>query len=245
MCIIAIQPLGVKIKESTLKNCWDANKDGAGIMYVENGKIIVNKEMHSFSEFMKLKKHADKVNSNIIMHFRIATSGGINDRNCHPFKINNDLYFCHNGILDIDVPLNSNINDTQIFNNSFMKGLPNNFVQNDSIMNLIEYTIGNRNKFVFMDSSGQFYILNENAGTWDNGAWYSNNSYKNSPYQYNSGTKWHKAKKYSYPYELDNEDELMQCESCNEIHFKDDMTHESYFDMMLCKDCYQFCMEEK
>jgi hypothetical protein len=67
MCIIAIQPMGVKIKESTLKNCWDANKDGAGIMYVENGKIIVNKEMHSFSEFMKLKKHADKENLHVIV----------------------------------------------------------------------------------------------------------------------------------------------------------------------------------
>lgn len=245
MCIIAIQPLGVKIKESTLRNCWNANKDGAGIMYVENGKLIVNKVMTSFEEFMKIKRHADKMQSNIVMHFRIATSGGINERNCHPFKVNNDLYFCHNGILDIDVPLNSNINDTQIFNNSFMKGLPNNFVQNDSIMNLIEYTIGNRNKFVFMDSSGQFYILNENAGTWENGAWYSNSSYKSSPYHYNSGTKWHKQKKYSYPYEADAEDELMQCESCNEIHFKDDMMHETYFDMMLCEDCYQFCIEEK
>ncbi len=45
MCIIAIQPIGVKIKESILKNCWHANKDGAGIMYVENGKIIVNKDV--------------------------------------------------------------------------------------------------------------------------------------------------------------------------------------------------------
>ena len=244
MCIIAIQPLGVKIKESTLKNCWDANKDGAGIMYVENGKLIVNKVMQSFQEFMKVKKHADKMGCNIVMHFRIATSGGINERNCHPFKVNNDLYFCHNGILDIDVPLNSTINDTQIFNNSFMRGLPDNFVQNDTIMNLIEFTIGNRNKFVFMDASGQFYILNENAGTWDNGAWFSNNSYKSSPYQYNTGAKWHKGKKYSYPYELEKTDELMQCESCNEIHLKDDMVHESYFDMMLCSDCYQFCIEE-
>ncbi len=75
MCIIAIQPMGVKIKENILKNCWDSNNDGAGIMYVENGKIIVQREMHSFSDFMKLKRHADKQNSNIVMHFRIATSG--------------------------------------------------------------------------------------------------------------------------------------------------------------------------
>ena len=244
MCIIAIQPLGVKIKESVLKNCWDANKDGAGIMYVDNGKIIVNKEMHSFNEFMKLKKHADKVHSNIVMHFRIATSGGINDHNCHPFKINNDLYFCHNGILDIDVPKNSNINDTQIFNNSFMKGLPNNFVQNDTIMSLLEYTIGIRNKFVFMDVSGQFYILNENVGKWDNGAWYSNESYKRQSFTYYP-KKWDFYAKDKKDNSYSIEDELEMCESCNEMHLIDDMVHDNYFDMLLCQDCNKFVLEEK
>lgn len=243
MCIIAIQPLGVKIKESTLKNCWESNNDGAGIMYVDNGKIIVNREMHSFNEFMKLKKHADKLNSNIVMHFRIATSGGINEKNCHPFKVNNDVYFCHNGILDIEVPKNSNINDTQIFNNSFMKGLPNNFVQNDSIMQLIEFTIGNRNKFVFLDSSGQFYILNENAGRWDSGAWFSNDSYKRNPYTYYTPNKAWKKSKFS---EIDSySEELNMCESCNELHSIDDLVHDKYFDLMLCKSCMEYCMDEK
>jgi predicted glutamine amidotransferase len=247
MCIIAIQPMGVKIKENILKNCWDANNDGAGIMYVENGKVIVNREMHSFSDFMKLKRNADKLNTNIVIHFRIATSGGINERNCHPFKVNNDVYFCHNGILDIEVPNNSNINDTQIFNNAFMKGLPNDFVKNTAIMQLLEYSIGNRNKFVFLDSNGQFYILNENAGRWDSGAWFSNDSYKTRPYYsyYKPNKKWQKDAFSEIDNELIDSGELIMCESCNEIHSAEDIVHDKYFDLMLCQTCNEYCMDEK
>jgi len=158
--------------------------------------------------------------------------------------LNNVLYFCHDGILDIDVPLHSNINDTQIFNNSFMKGLPNNFVQNDTIMALIEYTIGNRNKFVFMDATGQFYILNENAGKWDNGAWYSNETYKRQSYTYYP-KKWdyYAKDKKDEKYSIENDTEY--CESCGELHLLDDMMHDNYYDMLLCKGCGEFALEEK
>ena len=230
-----------------MRNCWDANNDGVGIMYSDNGKIIVNREMHSFNEFMKLKKQADKLNTNIVIHFRIATSGGVNEHNCHPFRVNNNLYFCHNGILDIKVPLDSKINDTQIFNNAFMKGLPTNFVKDNTIMSLLEYSIGNRNKFVFLDNEGQFYILNESAGKWDNGAWFSNDSYKDSPYRnYKTTKKWGKST-FSELLSEDDEmkNELIMCESCNEVHFAEDIVHDKYFDLMLCKGCNEYCVDEK
>lgn len=239
MCIIAVQPIGVKIKESTLKNCWDVNNDGVGIMYVKNDKIIVHKELHSFNSFMKIKKEIDKLNTNIVIHFRIATSGNIDTKNCHPFKVNDELYFCHNGILDIEVPLNSPINDTQIYNNSFLKGLPKNFVENSSIMQLIEYSIGSRNKFVFLDVKGQFHILNESIGIWDNGAWYSNTSYKSSPYlNYANYKKYDKIS-----YIKDDVGELIQCESCDNMVHNIDINYDNYFDMYLCKKCAESVLE--
>lgn len=239
MCIIAIQPLGVKINKQTLKNCWQSNNDGAGLMYIENGKIVVKRELESFDKFMKLKKYADSLNTNIVIHFRIATSGGINERNIHPFKINNDLYFCHNGILDIEVPVNSPINDTQIFNNCFMKGLPSEFQYNDSIMRLIEFTIGERNKFVFFDSLGNFHILNENKGIWDGGAWYSNGSYKNmsSFCHYTPNKAWAKLN--------DENDSYFTCESCNELHDIESMRYDDYFDMYFCENCTDSLMATK
>ena len=141
MCIIAIQPVGQYISKKTLKNCWENNNDGAGLMYVENGKVTVKKELTDFNKFYQYKKYADKLNVNIILHFRISTSAGINIENIHPFKVNNDLYFCHNGVLNISVPVNSKINDTQIYNNTILKNLPKNFQYNSSIIKLISYFI--------------------------------------------------------------------------------------------------------
>ena len=184
MCVIAIQPRGIQISREHLENCWDNNNHGAGIMYSVDGKIIVKKEMKSFDKFYSHIEEATKHDTSVVIHFRIATSGGINDYNCHPFKVHKNLYFCHNGILDIDVPKGSKENDTQIFNNALMKPLPYNFYKNNAIMNVLEYTIGSGNKFVFLDDKGDFYILNEKAGEWsEDGAWFSNTSYKRSSFK--------------------------------------------------------------
>lgn len=234
MCIIAIQPNGTNIPKNILRNCWDSNNDGAGIMYCDNGKIIVHRELTSFNKFFELKRNADKLNTNIVMHFRIATSGGINNNNIHPFKVNDNLYFCHNGILDIDVPNGSPINDTQIYSNAFLKGMPNDFHLNHSIMNLIEYSIGNRNKFVFLDSNGEFHILNESAGIWHNGAWYSNSSFQSYS---NYG--------YSYNYNKSNF-EWIECECCNEKKNENELSWNREFDMTICNSCAAFIeMDEK
>ena len=238
MCIIAIQPKGIKIKENILRNCWEANNDGGGIMYVDKGEIIVQRELHNFSEFMRIKKQADKLGGNIILHFRIATSGGINEKNLHPFKINNSVYFCHNGILDINVPLNSPINDTQIFNNHFMKGLPYDFYKNTTIMQLLEYSIGDRNKFVFLDNTDQFHILNEGAGIWDEGAWYSNMSYKKYDYKHTGIKTKFIPNKY-----WEEDDDFCTCESCDELVSIDDIQYDEYFDIMICQKCKESIIE--
>jgi predicted glutamine amidotransferase len=184
---------------------------------------------------MELKREADRFNTNIVIHFRIATSGGVNYENCHPFKVNEDIFFCHNGILDIEVPIYSKINDTQIYNNTFLKGLPSNFVQNDSLMQLIEFSIGANNKFVFLDSYGDFYIINENAGNWHKGAWYSNKSYMSACTYY--------AKPYSSKsineYDEDEEVEL-PCECCGEIVELEKIQYDDFYDIYLCENCHKY-----
>lgn len=268
MCVIAIQPRGIQISRKELKNCWDNNSHGAGLMYSNNGKIIVKKEMESFDKFMEYVNEASKYDSALVIHFRIATSGGINDYNCHPFKVHKNLYFCHNGILDIDVPKGSKENDTQIFNNSLMKPLPFNFYKNNAIMNILEYTIGSGNKFVFLDDKGDYYILNEAAGEWsENGAWFSNTSYKREkfvysksyyakPYSYygweddwydttpasNSKTKY-KYNKDSFEVEevntnnQENMDEFDYCECCNEVKDYEDMVYSQEWNTFMCYNC--------
>ena len=255
MCVIAIQPRGVQISRDYLENCWENNNHGAGLMYANNGKIIVKKEMKSFDKFMEYVAEASKHDSSVVIHFRIATSGGINDYNCHPFKVHKNLYFCHNGILDIKVPHGSKENDTQIFNNSLMKPLPYNFYKNNAIMNVLQYTIGDYNKFVFLDDAGDYYILNENAGEWsEEGAWFSNTSYKRPKYHYPVTTSAATAGGYynkygtrtSYGYDWDSEDYDYVAKTDNKYKsLKDEFESEdkeiSASDVKKLNDEYDYC----
>lgn len=270
MCIIAIQPKGKKISKEYMRNMWDNNNDGAGIMYSHNGEVVVKKELHSFKKFMEYKKVADSLNVNIVLHFRISTSAGINIENVHPFKVNDDLYFCHNGILNIDVPVNSKINDTQIFCNTILKNLPFNFLRNAGIKSLISEAIGNRNKFVFLDSLGNYTIINEYLGEWNEGIWYSNSTYS---YGYKSDsfyTKKSKGSKYSYSkysdYGIDYNNwesdvwnantynsttpvftnihsQLHECESCGNLTDIQSINYSSYWNAYLCKECNDLIKE--
>ena len=101
----------------------------------------------------------------------------IDVNNAHPHKVNEDLVLIHNGILDIDVPKDSKKSDTVLFIEKHLKELPSGFEYNKSIMRLIEDRIGKSNKFCFLNSKGDYFILNESSGEWINGVWYSNQSY--------------------------------------------------------------------
>ena len=266
MCVIAIQPRGIQISKEHLENCWDNNNHGAGIMYAVNGKVIVKKEMESFDKFYSHIVEASAHDTSVVIHFRIATSGGINDYNCHPFKVHKNLYFCHNGILDIDVPKGSKENDTQIFNNGLMKPLPYNFYKNNAIMNVLEFTIGSGNKFVFLDDAGDYFILNEKAGEWsEDGAWFSNTSYKRSSYSKSYGSyawadDWYEGyskssvsnSKTTYKYSKDafdgeeSVDEAMGegegfdysiCDCCSEWKEVDDVFYIRDWNSYMCSDC--------
>jgi predicted glutamine amidotransferase len=206
-------------------------------MYANKGRIEVRKELYSFEKFMKLKTEADKLGGTIVLHFRISTSGGVNDENIHPFKVNDSLYFCHNGILDIDVPTTSKINDTQIFNNAFMKGLPKGFERDDTIMNLLEYSIGTRNKFVFLNSFGEFYILNESEGVWDNGLWFSNTTYL---YSRTYTPKYYKTDWDTYD---TVEDDFAECECCGNRTHENELHYSSDFNTYMCAICRKYVGE--
>jgi predicted glutamine amidotransferase len=245
MCIIVVQTKNNFVSKKTLRNCWDNNGDGAGIMYANSGKIVVKKELTSFEKFMQYKNEADKIGGNIVMHFRISTSAGINLNNIHPFKVNSELHFCHNGILDIAVPKNSPINDTQIFNNQILRNLPKGFQHNHAIMDLIEQRIGDRNKFVLLDTNGQFYIINEIAGNWDEGNWYSNNSYlysysnviTSNYYVKNKSNKTFVDSAWEYD-EIDTiESEHQKCECCYTSYKKNELIYDRYWNSFLCNDC--------
>ena len=97
MCIIAIKSKGVDMpSEETLRTMWVNNPHGAGIMYANgDGRVYIDKgymdwtsfigRIHTLGKAEKLKDMA------IVMHFRIATHGGINPSNTHPFPVSSRI----------------------------------------------------------------------------------------------------------------------------------------------------------
>ena len=177
MCIAIMKSANKKISKSTLRRCYDANPDGAGFMYAEDKQLVVKKGYFTFKEFYKeYRPHGDK---QVLIHFRIKTHGPIDKNNCHPFLVNSGLGFIHNGIIS-GYGSNSK-SDTIEFNEAILQKIVakhgNNSLFDDPMVELIENVIG-YSKLVFLDRHGNYTIMNEKKGNWNDGVWYSNMSWK-------------------------------------------------------------------
>ena len=189
MCIIVAIPQGKQVTKQTLKRCWDNNPHGGGFMYSNGNKVIVNKEMASFKKYWKAFTQAkDNYDTSFVCHFRISTHGKINETNCHPFLVNKNLGFAHNGII-YAAPKSDNFSDTYMFNEAILKHLPNTFLTNTAHVSLISQYIGSGSKLAFLNTKGEITIINDKAGVWDDGVWYSNTGYKAMNYFDYGGTK--------------------------------------------------------
>lgn len=186
MCIIAIIPENNKIDKKTLETMGKNNSDGFGIAYIDkkDNKIKVHKTMdinNYIKEALKIQKEHSKT-SPIMIHCRIKTSGKRNIENCHPFKVNRNTVFAHNGIIDFVDDSNPEFSDTRMFNATYLKYMGDRWLDDKVMVNHLENQLGTFNKLSFLTTSkklkNKYYILNENNGNWDNGIWYSNTTYK-------------------------------------------------------------------
>jgi len=127
MCVIAYKAKDVRFPSAErIRECWDANPDGAGIMWRDNNtnKIKFVKGFMSVGKLEKfIRKHKDMLEeSECALHFRITTHGGTSQGNCHPFVCDcdadphllegeADFVMMHNGVLPIG-PRRKDISDS-------------------------------------------------------------------------------------------------------------------------------------
>jgi glutamine amidotransferase len=176
-------------------------------------------------------------------HARYATHGVKNELNCHPFKITgeHDTYLAHNGVLDILIPKDDKRSDTRILAEELLPRLGGvSALDDDYVYDLLSvWSRGSKIAVMTNDPSAKYkmYIINENAGSWDDkGIWWSNTSYKSTPI----------VKPYEYEYEpsvydivvaQDNngfEDNTFECPNCNALI---DL-YESELYCLLCECCF-------
>lgn len=178
MCLLAASFQKIK-NEEALENGFCSNSHGAGFAYSFEKKLYMEKGFFTFQEFMDAYNLIPDDAPNIV-HFRLATGGKTNEENCHPFLVNKNLAFAHNGIFSC-VDSNHEHSDTYEFNRLLMQplfGKHPHLVFTDAAKFLIEKTIGGYNKVAFINNFGKITICNEDNGDWDEGIWWSNGSWK-------------------------------------------------------------------
>jgi predicted glutamine amidotransferase len=188
MCIAILNTKkGGRLPKNQIQNSWDNNDMGSGLLWNKDGKLNVFKS-YDYDEYLEKynKLRDDKSIGNIVLHFRIATSGYNGEHNLHPFLVNDDLGFVHNGV--IKGLGNKKFSDTYEFND-MLKKYKHNFLNCEVSKFFISEYIG-YSKLIFLDNKDKYVIINEELGKWSSGNWYSNDSYKQyNDYKYYGSTK--------------------------------------------------------
>ena len=202
MCIIIAKYKNGRLpKKDELKNSFEYNSDGAGFMYVNNGKVVIDKGYMTYENFIdRFDELCEKFNNfedkSLVIHCRIGTSSSNTAKNTHPYPISHkerdlhkkyvetELGVAHNGIIQEYTPnwKNPSTNDTQEFILKYLSPLYDNykeFYKNKYLMNGIEDII--KSKLVFLDTDDKIYFVGKNKFIEeDTGLFFSNDSYRYS-----------------------------------------------------------------
>lgn len=182
MCIIALKPAGAKLSDETIRNMWDNNDDGAGIMYADRGKVRIVKGLMNLEDFKKAYQRIGN-HRKMVMHFRIKTHGAVSAELTHPFWIRKgSLAMVHNGIITLTSDMNiGNESDTSIYAKVLAHRYddPREALRSETELQRITSEIG-WSKLVFLDGNNEHIIVNEKSGDWVDGCWFSNSSHKSS-----------------------------------------------------------------
>lgn len=177
MCLLIYKPPGKKITKEAFERGFRINSDGGGFAWVENGKVFIRKPFWSVDEMWK--EYVEHEDHQMIVHFRITTHGGTSADNCHPFDAGGGWAMGHNGMIALASPQTGE-SDTRAYIREFIAPITNvdpDFIKQDAIPKIMERHIGH-SKLVFINGKGEHLIVNEAAGTWDEGIWYSNCSFR-------------------------------------------------------------------
>lgn len=205
MCIGILKTKNGKISKEKLKKAYNANPDGCGLLSIvsknnsiyDDGFLVYRKGVYDWNRFEE-EYNLFRYDGELIIHFRTASAAGIGYEFCHPHFVNDGLAFVHNGnFFEFSSYFKGrkkdNKTDTIRFNEEILQKLPDNFLDNKEILSVLElYCKNNLSKMILMNNEGRTLIINEDAGEWIDGCWYSNKGMNNySGYGYSGAYYYH------------------------------------------------------
>ena len=179
MCLIVAKPKGKKnaLTKEKFVRAATRNPHGIGIVYNDGTGLKEQKFVDVKDKLDDIYKIVENADSYLI-HFRYATHGNKDLENVHPFKVTDNLYVAHNGVLSKYPELNKEWSDTKNFVEGVIKPYVEKHgeeaVKSPEFIKWLEEEIGSGNKMVFVDKDMNFTIANEGAGSWMDDCWFSN-----------------------------------------------------------------------
>ena len=205
MCIIIAKNKTNRLPNiKELEYCFDYNSDGAGFMYTDNGKVIIDKGYMTKEDFLAryktlCKKYNYFINKCLVIHCRIGTAGTNSKQNTHPYaltkKINKlhktytkaSVGIAHNGIIsDYQPHGDKDINDTQNFIRKYMTQRfkeDKEFYKRQWERTQIEDITNS--KWAILDKDDNLYLIG--VYTKEDNLAFSNTHYKPMSYSYKDG----------------------------------------------------------
>ena len=184
MCLLVTQSASSpQLTAKWLTDFYESNADGVGVMYVENGELIVEKLLPKTATDLIQFYHQHIDGRDCAFHLRMKTHGHIDMENCHPYEVLNkdehgvDLWLMHNGVLHTDNKADITKSDTWHYIRDYLRPILEynpDFAFHPAFAELIGEHIGTGNKFVLMDNLGRQTIINEEQGVYWGGRWLSN-----------------------------------------------------------------------
>jgi hypothetical protein len=185
MCLVTFLPAGVLPDTGALSNGAELNDDGHGFAIVTGDQILLRHGMTAapmIEAFDAARR--DHPDGPALFHSRFSTHGNQRDlANCHPFALGGDerTVLAHNGILPTVVQPSKGDprSDTRIAAETFLPAFGSLRLRRTRLR--VQRWITPANKIVILTVDRRFrdraYVLNEQAGIWDGGIWYSNDGY--------------------------------------------------------------------
>ena len=196
MCVIIAKGKTDRLPtKEELKQCFEYNNDGAGFMYTDNGKVIIDKGYMTWQGFIRhynklVTKYDNFKDKCLVIHCRIGTGGGNNQHNTHGYPLTDSIKemqkiyntcevgLMHNGIISDYTPQGSYYNDTQEFIKEFVINLQKfdkHFYKRQYFRDMIRSNSSN-SKWAILDKDDNLYT----CGVFDidNGLKFSNLNHK-------------------------------------------------------------------
>lgn len=180
MCLIIARNSGTRgaIPTEYIEASIGNNPDGFGIVGRDsrgNVEIFKSLDMDKAEGVIRQFEREDGGNLDLMIHFRYATHGAVDDRNCHPFQIHGENYLMHNGVLKVPTPVPDH-SDTWHFVEDLKDLIAPDRLSRKAVRRFMETRskLITGSKFAVLGRNVPLTIINEKDGFREDGIWYSN-----------------------------------------------------------------------